>query len=646
MRCCSICFGIFLSVLLGDAIFAQSLRWEKLDRGLVAIRTEQGVFLSWRLLLDDDDAVSFDVTRSTESDAEQKLNDAPLRNATHFLDEFPPESGTVTYHVRQSNGTTQNDSSVFVVGDYQMDLNDAPVGYLEIPTEIPAGYQANDAAVGDLDGDGRFELVVHVAGRGQDNSRGGITDRPLFHAYRLDGRKLWEIDLGPNVREGAHYNPFLVFDFDGDGFAEFVCRTSDGTVDGTGRSIGDPSADWRVPSPASEPSNPDVALQRSRRRRRVPGDVGKILSGPEFLTVFDGRTGAEIDSVTFLPQRAPGNDSPSRQLQRRIWGDDYGNRMDRFLATVAFLDGKHPSIVMSRGYYTRTVIVAWDLRGGRIQKRWVFDSNAHQDGNSTNRWAGQGNHSISVADIDQDGRDEIVFGSMVIDDDGTGLYSTQLGHGDAQHTSDLDPERPGMEIWSIHENDRPGEDFVGSELRDAATGEILLVGSRGRDVARGMAADIDPRYPGCELWGGARYLLSVRGEVIGRAPRSTNMAIWWDGDLLRELLDGVRIDKWDPIAAEQKVLFDGRRHGVAANNGSKNNPCFAGDFLGDWREELVVRAADNQGIRVYVSTIPTRYRQVTLLQDRQYRIGLAWQNVGYNQPPHPSFYLGTASKGD
>ncbi len=635
MRRHSELIAFVLSTWILNSAFAQSLSYEKLDRGLVAVRTEQGVFLSWRLLIDDSPDVAFDLWRVSGTDAAEKLNEMPVHESTTFVDAAPPASGKVAYRVVQTS-TPSDIADKQIHDEVSIDLGSAALGYLEVPTEIPAGYHANDASVGDLDGDGRYELVVHVAGRAQDNSRGGITDPPLFHAYTLDGRRLWEINLGRNVREGAHYNPFLVFDFDGDGHAEFVCRTSDGTVDGQGQTLGDAAADWRVPFPAL---GNGASGASSPRRRRLPGDVGRILSGPEFLTVFDGRTGVALDSVTYLPRRAPNNDNPSREEQRQIWGDDNGNRMDRFLAAVAFLDGRQPCIVMSRGYYTRTVIAVWDFRDGQIRKRWLFDSDEIGFDGRQNPWAGQGNHSISVADVDEDGRDEIIFGSMVIDDDGTGMYSTKLGHGDAQHTGDLDPSRPGLETWSIHEDDRPDPTFVGSELRDTKTGEILFVGSRGRDVARGMAADIDPRYPGAELWGGSRNLFSAQGKTIGRAPRSTNMAIWWDGDTLRELLDGGRIEKWDHLAQEQRLLFDGRQQGVLANNGSKNNPCLAADLLGDWREELIARSADNKALRIYVSTIPTQHRRVTLMQDRQYRLSIAWQNVGYNQTPHTSFFI-------
>jgi rhamnogalacturonan endolyase len=641
-----------ISLMLTGVSFADRYL-EQLDRGLVAIPQDHGgVFLSWRLLRTDDGDVGFNVYRQSGTDAPVKLNDAPLTAGTNYVDASPDMSHPISYFVRTvlDGAEGEPSKSTTLQGS----------GYLSIPTALPGGYHANDASVGDLDGDGQYEIIVHAVARGRDNSQGGLTDPPLFYAYRLDGTLMWTINLGKNIREGAHYVPFIVYDLDCDGRAEFICRTADGSADGQGHIIGDAEADWRVTpdsgglAPQVGPIDPDkrpaASGERPRRGRggagvRVRNDVGKILSGPEYLTVFDGRTGAAVDSVTYLPQRAPGNDNPSREQMSAIWGDNYGNRIDRFLSTVAYLDGERPSVVMARGYYTRTVIVAWDLRAGKLEKRWVFDSDAVEPADSKQEkqdspWRGQGNHSISTADVDDDGKDEIIYGAMVIDDDGSGLYSTRLGHGDAQHTSDLDPTRPGLEIWSIHENENATAEFIGAEMRDARTGEILFVGTRGHDVGRGMAADIDPRYLGYEVWGGSNQLLNARGEAIGPRPRSQNMAIWWDGDLLRELLDGVNILKWDYHEGRENIVFDGRRLGLAANNGSKSNPCLSTDILGDWREELVARTADNRELRIYVSTIPTAHRLVTLMHDPQYRIGVCWQNVGYNQPPHPSFFLG------
>lgn len=630
---------------------------EQLDRGLVVIpQASAGVYLSWRLLRTDDARVGFNVYRQAGNDTPTKLNSDPLTAGTNYFDQAADLSLPSSYFVRTVLEGREGESSKSVTLSAETPRRD----YLSIPTVLPDGYHANDASVGDLDGDGQYEIIVHVVARGRDNSQGGLTDPALFYAYQLDGTLMWTINLGKNVREGAHYVPFIVYDLDCDGRAELICRTADGSIDGQGQVIGDAEADWRI-MPASvretpqagsaDTGNPSEQTERRGRRGRsgagagVRNDVGKILSGPEYLTVFDGQTGAAISTVTFIPQRAPGNDHPSREQMNAIWGDNYGNRIDRFLATVAYLDGERPSVVMCRGYYTRTVLAAWDLREGELEQRWVFDSDAVEGADTatdhrTNPWRGQGNHSVSTADVDDDGKDEIVYGAMVIDDDGTGLYSTRLGHGDAQHTSDLDPTRPGLEIWSIHENERATAEFIGTEMRDARTGEILFVGVQGQDVGRGMAADIDPRHLGYEMWGGSNQLYNARGEAIGPRPRSQNMAIWWDGDLLRELLDGVNILKWDYRVGRETEVFNGRALGLASNNGSKSNPCLAADIVGDWREELIARTADNRELRIYVSTIPTEHRLVTLMHDPQYRIGVCWQNVGYNQPPHPSFFLG------
>jgi rhamnogalacturonan endolyase len=489
---------------------------------------------------------------------------------------------------------------------------------LSIPIDPPIGYHAGDCSVGDLDGDGEYEIVVHMVGRGRDNAQGGITTEPIFRAYKLDGACLWTINLGKNIREGAHYTQFIVYDLDGDGRAEMVCKTADGTVDGRGKVIGDAGADHRTPDG-----------HRIGGRNRA----GYILKGPEFLTVFDGRTGAALATADYIPPR--GGDGSA-------WGDNYGNRVDRFLACVAYLDGRRPSVVMCRGYYTRAVLAAWDWRDGKLTSRWVFDSDDGTPGNSNYR--GQGNHNLSVADVDDDGRDEIVYGSCVIDDNGKGLFSTKLGHGDALHVGDFDPARPGLEVWGIHENERGDSTRPGVALYAAKTGEIIFTGSVGEDVVRGMAADIDPRQAGAELWGGSGGLRNAKGERIGRSPRSVNFGIWWDGDLLRELLDGVNISKWDYENGRENRVFAGRDLGLAANNGSKQNPCLSADILGDWREELVARAADGKELRIYVSTIATEHRLPTLMHDPQYRLSVAWQNVAYNQPPHTSYFLGAGMR--
>ena len=627
---------------------------EKLDRGVVAVQQSDGkVFVSWRLLASDPADVGFNVYRETAPPAvgtadfgpfaarqdapgaTVKINPAPLTQGTWFLDGSARLDRATSYSVAAViAGVEQARSPAF-----RFAAGAAPQPYFSIPLQTPAGYTPNDASVGDLDGDGQYEIVLHQAGVGHDNSQSGVTDPPILQAYKLDGTLLWTINLGRNIREGAHYTQFLVYDFDGDGRAEVVCKTADGTVDGTGKVIGDPNANWVTPESAGE--KPGAAPGRR---------AGYILSGPEYLTVFDGLTGKALATEPYLPRRAPETDSPTPERMKEIWGDDYGNRIDRFLAAVAYLDGEHPSIVMTRGYYTRTVLAAWDFRRGKLKSRWVFDS----DSSEKNRaFRGQGNHNLSVADVDGDGRDEIIFGAMVIDDDGKGLYSTGWGHGDALHVGDLDPANPGLEVFDIQER----FDAQGMSLRDARTGKPLFTipsvkadesgPDKGEGPGRGVAFNIDPRFPGAESWAagaGMSGMYDIHGKKFyeGRpAGLSTNFSVYWDGDLLQELLDQNHIDKWNWATQTIEPLLI--CHACASNNGTKATPALSADIWGDWREEVIWRTRDNRELRIYTSTIPTPHRMVTLMQDPQYRLSVAWQNVAYNQPPHTSFYLDEAA---
>ena len=618
-------FLLGLSILLLASAPAHAQRsMENIDRGVVALNQgNEGVFVSWRLLGTEPHDLDFDVLRQSGDSDPIKLNREPLGSATHFRDTNADLSKTTRYHVHAVTDSNKQATS----GSFTLPARPPQRNYLSIPLQTPPNYHANDASVGDLDGDGQYELVIHMAGHGSDNSQSGLTTEPILQAYKLDGTHLWSINLGKNIREGAHYTQFMVYDLDGDGRAEVVCKTADGTIDGAGKVIGHSQDDHRHPA-ENQPQR--------KRSRKIGFRHGFIVKGPEYLTVFDGQNGAALATVDYVPQRHPETHSPSPEQMNEIWGDGYGNRIDRFLACVAYLDGVHPSVVMCRGYYTRTVLAAWDWRDGRLTQRWVFDSDVADP--TKQKWHGQGNHGIAVADVDEDGRDEIIYGSMVIDDDGTGLYSTGFGHGDAQHTTDLDPNRPGLETWSIHEN--PPADQPGAELRNTRTGEIYFATAYGKDVGRGMAADIDPRHPGYEMWGGTNNLFNAKGVDIGPRPRSQNMAIWWDGDLLRELLDGVNIFKWDYERGRETKIFDGHALGLASNNGTKSNPCLSADILGDWREELIARTNDSRELRIYVSSIPTEHRIATLMHDPTYRLSIAWQNVGYNQPPHPGFFLG------
>ena len=617
---------------------------ENLGRGVVALKSEERkIFISWRVLGTDASALTFNLYRSAgtaTTAAPEKLNVVPIAGATHFLDTTFNASVTNTYFVRPVLASVeQAPSARFTVAA------NAPVRpYLSIPLQTPSGYSPNDVSVGDLDGDGEYEIIVHQTGRARDNAQAGITDEPILQAYKLDSaspagaRLLWTINLGKNIRDGAHYTQFMVYDLDGDGRAELVCKTADGTIDGLGKIIGDANADYRTKTDSLVPSRDKTGSRTTPDGKMVASRAGYVLDGPEFLTVFDGLTGKALATTNYLPARGDIND----------WGDGYGNRVDRFLACVAYLDGVRPSVVMCRGYYTRTTLVAWDWRDGKLTQRWFFDSDKYGPADRTNPYRGQGNHGISVADVDGDGRDEIIYGAMCINSDGTPRYTTQLGHGDAMHVSDLDPNRPGLEVFAIHENAKHPHAI---EFRDASTGTLLWSKPGGTetspDIGRGLALDLDPRYPGYEMWasGGPRIrgLYTVKGEKISeKNPASCNFGVWWDGDLLREILNGNRISKWNWEKETDDVIFTAE--GCSSNNGTKSTPALSVDLLGDWREEVILRTTDNQELRIFSTTIPTEHRLYTLMHDPQYRLAIAWQNVAYNQPPHPGFFLGAGMK--
>lgn len=577
---------------------------ERLNRGLVVVSDSHSdsVVVSWRLLRDDPEGTSFNVVLNGTV-----LNDTVLTQSTFMR--FPS--------ARLLEGDNQIQVCRLADGDGVVETVTCSVSkqqlrpYLAIPLQRPDGgicpdgsrfdYSANDASVGDVDGDGTYEIILKwEPSNARDNSHNGYTGAVIFDCYKLDGTRLWRIDLGPNIRAGAHYTQFLVYDFDHDGRAEVMMKTADGTQDGVGRCLGDSTADYRSAS-------------------------GRILQGPEYLTVFDGLTGQALQTVDYVPARGNPQD----------WGDSYGNRCDRFLACVAYLDGIHASAVFCRGYYTRSVLAAWRWDGRQLTQQWVFDT----DSDGLRAYAGQGNHNLRVADVDGDGCDEITYGAMAVDHDGSPLYLTGMGHGDALHLMAFYPDSTKLQVWDVHENRRDG-----SELRDAATGRVIFQIPSSRDVGRGMAADIDPTHPGVEMWSSDSHgIRDVQGRVINgqdsRVAIPINFAVWWDGDLLRELLDRAAVFKydWQQQQCRELVNFSDE---CAFNNGTKSNPCLSADILGDWREEIVMRTHDSSQLRIYTTDIPTSHRMPTLMQDIPYRLSVAAENVGYNQPPEVGFYLG------
>lgn len=622
--------GFALSLLLlsaGAPAAAPVRQIEALDRGLVAVPAAGGGnHVSWRLLATDPANTRFLLRR------DGKRLGAPVAGATSVLDrQGTPAS---VYTVARADGVgTPGRATVWTDG------------YRTIPIDKPAdrttpageryAYRANDASVGDVDGDGRYEIILKWDPTiSKDNAFGGYSGETLVDAYTLDGKRLWRIDLGPNIRSGAHYAQIMVYDLDGDGRAEVAMKTADGTIDGTGTVIGDAKADWRGHG-GQVPQADRTGAVTLPDGRKVASMVGRIVRGPEYLTVFDGRTGRARATAPYAVPRDDRSDSPTPERMTAVWGDGYANRSDRHLAGVAWLDGTRPSLIFGRGYYARTTVAAWDYRNGKLTRRWLFDSSApgHAD------YAGRGNHQLSVADVDGDGRDEVIYGSMAIDDDGTGLWTAPLFHGDAMHVSDLDPARPGLEKFGVHEEVRRNGG-TGAAMLDARTGAILWKTPADKDTGRGLAIDIDPRHHGAEAWGSnSRDLYDAKGVVIpGGHPRSANFGIWWDGDRLRELLDGNRITKWDWTMATETPLLTAT--GTLSGNGTKANPALSADLIGDWREELLLRTEDDRALRLYTTPIPTTERIVTLMHDPVYRQGVAWQNTAYNQPPHVSYHLG------
>ncbi|MGI5230117.1 rhamnogalacturonan lyase [Actinoallomurus sp. CA-142502] len=576
-----------------DAAAATARQVEKLDRGLVSVRSGSGNFVSWRLLGTDSSSVAFNLYRGST-----KVNSSPITNSTNYYD--GGAAAGAAYTVRPVvNGAEQAASEPalrFTNG--HLDVPISPPSGGATPDGVSYTYSANDASVGDLDGDGQYEIVLKWdPSNSKDNSQSGYTGDVYVDAYRLNGTRLWRVDLGRNIRAGAHYTQFQVYDYDGDGRAEVAMKTADGTVDGTGKVIGSASADYRNSS-------------------------GYILSGPEYLTMFNGQTGAAMQSVDYVPARGTVSG----------WGDAYGNRVDRFLAATAYVDGQRPSLIEARGYYTRTVISAWDWRNGTFTRRWTFDSSSSTNGSA---WTDEGNHNLAVGDVDGDGRDEIVYGAMAVDDNGAGLWNTQMHHGDAMDLGDLDPNRPGLEEYKVDEDTSKPAGY----MADAATGAIRWqYPTCGCDNGRGRSDDIWAGSPGAESWSSATsgiYDTSGR-QANSRKPSSDNFVIWWDADPVRELLDDTHIDKYG-TSGDTRLLTGS---GVASNNGTKATPALSGDILGDWREEVVWRTSDSKALRIYTTTAVTDRRIVTLMHDTQYRTAIAWQNTAYNQPPHPSFFIG------
>ncbi|MBR0485369.1 MAG: RICIN domain-containing protein [Oscillospiraceae bacterium] len=589
------------------------IQMEYLNRGVSAAYTGTGMLVSWRILATDNDATYFKLYKNGEFVAQINAGEA----TNYFI-----EGGTPTdlYTVDTFVGTTMtefaNVATIFGTknsgqsGAY-FDINTQKPADQTMPDGTTCTYTENDCSVGDIDGDGQYEIFVKWdPSNSQDNSKDGYTGTTFFDCYRLDGTLVWRIDLGINIRSGAHYTQFLVYDFDGDGKCELICKTADGTKDGQGNYIGDKSKDYR-------------------------STAGRILTGPEYITLFDGATGKALDTQNYDPARGTVAD----------WGDSYGNRVDRFTACVAYLDGEHASACFGRGYYTRSVVAAWDVSNGKLVKRWTYDTGY----NASTAGYGDGNHHILGADVDGDGKQEVVVGSAVVDDNGKLLYTTSNAHGDAIHIGDFVPSNPGLEIFQCLEDEtHPNGKTInyGVELRDAKTGKALFRETAGGDTGRAIADNLVAGNDGAEMCGshnGILYDCTTGKQMVDASGNGMtfasitkwgqNSVVYWTDVLERAVLDRTMADQYG-----KGRVFTG--DGVTYNNYTKSNACLTCDLMGDWREEMIFRKSDG-GLRVFTTTFTSEYPIYSLMHNPQYRVQVAAQNNGYNQPPHTDYFLGT-----
>lgn len=620
-----------VSFTYGDNTYTRQM--EKLDRGLVAVKTDDGVYLSWRLSGEESsvseikNAPDFEVYKNDE-----KI--ATVTASTNYVDRF---------------GTAEDRYSVAIIGKEQCEsVSVWNNNYIDIPMDIPETfvdgetsypYTVGEASCGDLDGDGQYELVVKWNANVNDNGIPGVTGNVYLDAYELTGEKLWRIDLGRNIRSGLHYTQFLVYDFDLDGYAEVTVKTAPGSIDGEGRYVSEAS----LIDDIKDVDNTAVYVN----------DSGYILEGDEFFTVFEGKTGKALDTIYY----------PNQRISASVWGDDWGNRCDRFLADVAYLDGEKPYAVYWRGYYgasgsfkTRMGIFGARLdENKRLQCDYCFDTydtskvanykGVYGYSDNIYKYTGQGNHNMTVADVDNDGKDEFISGSLCMEvNDNNKLmpkWCSYRGHGDALHIGDYDPTHPGFEYFSVHEGGGYTDTYSGKELDygmtvyDAATGEELFHKGASRDTGRGVMANIGS---------GGYYQISGSGNIAAygngvfkesSVGPGSNFRVFWDGDLYDELADNINITDWNGSSIVN--IFSAS--GCTVATAGKYTPVLQADLFGDWREEMCFPLSDQSAIRVFITTAVTEYKLPTLMHDPVYRSGVAAEQTAYNQPPHIGFYL-------
>lgn len=619
---------------------------ESLNRGLVVQALNGGNYLSWRLMVDEDEVygtsesnVPFNIYKNGQFLATETYS-------TNYID--PNGTSSDTYQVAPIvngvEGEKSDSVAPFASGSNYFDIPvDKPKSTLTTTTtittdedgnELPENqwytekkvneYTIGDTSCGDLDGDGEYELVVKWDCAPRDNSQAGLTGNVYLDAYKLNGKKLWRIDLGKNIRAGAHYTQFLVYDFDMDGKAEVACKTAPGSIDGVGKYV-------------SETSSVDEIRNANDNTVSYVNQNGYILDGNEYFTAFDGETGKTIDTIYY----------PIPRLDYESWGDTNGNRCDRYVASVAWLDGQRPYAVYWRGYYMgrngrqRHGTCGISLENGVLNPKYKFDTysedtDAYTPGNE--KYVGEVNHNMTVADVDDDGNDEFISATLCYEvNDEDKLMPKWYGgrqHGDALHIGNYDPTNNNFEYFSVHEHG----DF-GMTLMDAKTGEEAFHVSDSNDTGRGLMANIG--------MGGYYQMSSNAGTYVAygnnvfkkvNASMGQNFRIFWDGDLYDEELDGLTITSWN--GAGRSTIF--KADGCTSINSTKANPALQADIFGDWREEVIYPLTTNDALRVYTTNIPSEYKIKSLMFDSVYRSGVASEQSAYNQPPHVSMYMSEA----
>ena len=627
---------------------------EKLDRGLIAIKTDGGVYLSWRLFDSEDNIfgsadknVSFNVYRDGKKISE-------VATKTNYVDSTVGTNYSVAPVINGVEGEKCNPVTVYNNSYFDIPIlkPDDETIYDPSGNELATySFFPADCSTGDVDGDGEYEIIVkwtsseHDVGSPGDPAYSGTVH---LAAYKLDGTKLWKNDiaLGKNVYSSAHTVQFLVYDFDGDGKSEVMCQTSLGSKDGQGEYV----------SNAAQTDEEIKAITDEENSTADYRGYGRITEGKEFLTVFNGETGVAMDTINLPTTRGSENGVD--------YGDDFGNRSNRFVSDIAYLDGEKPYAIYLRGYYfgrngkQRTSIagISWD--GTALSPTYRFDTQKGQEGyyDGAYQYVGNGNHNCTVADVDNDGKDEFITGAlcMEVNDDNEfrPKWCTYLQHGDALHIGNYDPTHTGFEFFTVHEdsgtNSLSGNDITldfGMSVIDAETGNIMFHEGASADTGRGVMANVGAGgyY---QIWSAKNSARQSNGgtdfttatSLTGRNTPSMNFRIFWDGDLYDNLLDGANITDWN--GRNMSNIFSAGNYNCVSINGTKANPSLQADLFGDWREEVVYPTGDGTALRVFSTTDTTDYKIKTLMQDPVYRSGVAAEQTAYNQPPHVGFYMG------